>query len=191
MADQTPLTPRGALIVGVLCAAGGIPAILSGIGAIPLKPTPGTPGWVAVCAGVMFVLGGAAIVNGYAIGRGMGADGDLPANTPLSVRLAQYLIGLAIVGLMMIVSGWIAFGPGERHFSMTIAMPFVARRTAGDDLSGRIAFGVGTVLLVVMLVGLGWSGARRLRRVRQAARSRTFSLLSAGHAHRTAAPCPR
>ncbi len=171
MANQTPLTPRGALIVGVLCAAGGIPAILSGIGAIPLKPTPGTPGWVAVCAGGMFVLAGAAVINEYAIGRGAGADGDLPAGTPFGVRLAQYLIGLAIVGLMTIVSGWIAFGPGERHFSMTIAMPFFAQRTAGGELPGRIAFGVGTVLLLAMLVALGWSGARRLRRMRQTAGS--------------------
>jgi hypothetical protein len=171
VADQTPLTPLGALIVGVLCAACGIPAILSGIGAISLKSTPGTPGWVAVCVGLIFVLAGAAVINEYAIGRGVGADGDLPANTPFGVRLAQYLIGLAIVGLLTIVTGWTAFGPGERHFTMTIAVPFGAQRRAGGDLSGRIAFGVGTVLLVAMLVALGWSGARRLRRVRQADRS--------------------
>lgn len=167
MANQTPVTPRAALILGVLCAAGGIPAILSGIGAISLKPTPGTPGWVAVCAGGIFVLGGAAVINSYAIGRGADADGALPHETPFGVRLAQYLIGLAIVGLMTGVSGWVAFGPGERHFSMTIAIPFVALRSAGGDLSGRIAFGVGTLLLVMMLVALGWSGARQLRAPRK------------------------
>lgn len=171
MAGSSSLTPRGALILGLLFAACGIAPILSGLGAIPIRPTADTPGWVAVCAGVVFVLGGAAVINGYAIGGGAGADGDLPTNTPFGVRLVQYLIGLFIVGLMTVISGWIAFGPGERHFSTTVAGPFFARRWAGGDLSGRIAFGAGTVLLVAMFLGLGWSGARRLYRIRQALRA--------------------
>jgi hypothetical protein len=168
LANRTSLTPRGALIVGLLFAACGVAPILSGLGAIPLRPTPGTPGWVAVCAGLLFVLGGAAVINGYAIG-GAGSDGDFPADTPFVVRLVQYLVGLAIVGLMTAISGWIAFGPGPRQISTTIAMPFFGHRS-DDDLSGRIGFGVATVLLAAAFVVVAWSGARGLRRIGQARR---------------------
>jgi hypothetical protein len=167
LADHTPLTPRGALLVGLLFGACGVAAILSAFGLTPLRPTPGTPVWVAVSAGVLFVLGGAAVINGYAIAGGAGADGDLPVNAPFAVRLLQYLLGLAIVGVMTIVSAWIAFGPGPRQFSTTIALPFFAERSVGGSLSGRIAFGMGTVLLFAMFVAFGWSGARRLWRIRK------------------------
>ena len=169
--NRTSLTPRGAVILGVLFIACGVMPILGGLGLIPLKPTEGTPGWIGVAAGLMFVLAGAAVINGFAIAGGAAPDGDLRPDTPFGVRLVQYLLGMAIVGLMTAVSGWIAFGPGERHFSMTMALPFVARSSAGGELSGRIAFGVGTTLLLAMFVGFGVSGARRLRRVRQAFRS--------------------
>ena len=170
MADHTSLTPRGALVIGLLFAACGVVPILSALRLIPLRPTEGTPGWVAGCTGVLFVLAGAALINGYAIG-GVTSDGDLSPRTPFATRLVQYLLGLAIVGVMTTICGWIAFGPGPRHFSTVIAVPFMATRSAGGSLSGRILFGIATVLLATMFVGLGWSGARRLRQFRRTARS--------------------
>jgi hypothetical protein len=66
--------------------------------------------------------------------------------------------------LMTTMTGWIPFGPGERHFSMTVALPFIARVSESGELSDRIAFGVATVLLVAMTSVLGWTGVQRLRR---------------------------
>jgi len=170
MASRTSLTPRAALIVGLFCAGCGIALILATLSGIGPQPTPGTPVWVAVSVEAMFVLAGAALINGYAIGR-VDASGDFAADTPFAIQAIQYLLGLAIVGLMAAVSGWIAFGRGPRQFSTTIALPFFATRTMGGSLAGRIAFGAGTIMLVAMFAGLGWSGARLLQRIWQARRS--------------------
>jgi len=162
LADRTSLSPRAALIVGLLFASCG--ATLVGIAP---APTPGTPAWVAFSVEALFVLAGAALINGYAIGR-VDANGDFSADTPYASQVIQYLLGMAIVGVMASVSGWIAFGRGPRQFSTTLALPFFATRTIGGSLAGRIAFGAGTVMLAAMFAGLGWSGARRLWRMRQA-----------------------
>src|SRR5260221_10350655 len=85
--------------------AAGVPPILAALGMLPVPLTRGTPAWVGVCAGLLFILGGAAIINGYAIAGGAGPDGDLPPGTSLGVRLAQYhgigneWMGRAVFGL--------------------------------------------------------------------------------------------
>lgn len=167
--EQSP-TPRGAVIIGVLVAAGGIAPILSGLGLIALRPAEGVPGWIAVCAGAVFVLGGAAVINGYAIGGGITPDGNLPANTPFGVLLVQYILGLSIVALMTAIGGWIAFGPGDRQFSTSIDLPFVSRQSSGSGLSGRIAFGIGAVLTAAFFFALVFKAARQLSRARRASR---------------------
>jgi hypothetical protein len=170
MTNPNSVTPRRAVVLGAVLAAGGIVPILAGSGLIPVQPTDGTPGWIVVCAGAVFVLGGAAVINGFAIAGGTAPDGDLPANTPLVVRLAQYVFGLAIIALLTIISGWIAFGPGERRFSTTIVVPFAPWRSSGSGLSGRIAFGVGTLMLAAILVTSAFAVVRRLCRTGRSSR---------------------
>ena len=164
MADQNSPSPRTAVMIGVLFVAAGVVPILGGLGLIDIHPANGTPGWMAVCAGAVFVLAGAAVINGYAIGGGATADGDLPANTPFGVRLVQYVLGLGMVGLMTALSGWIAFGPGERQFSTSIGVPFASLESSSSGVAGRIGFGVGTVLMAAFFVGLALKAARQLRR---------------------------
>jgi hypothetical protein len=159
---QTTLSPRAAIAFGLLAAACGLPAILGGLGLIPFHPTEGTPAWVAVAAGMMFVLAGAALIVGYAIG-GAAPDGNFAPGTPIAVQVVQYFLGLGIVGLMTAVFGWVAFGPGPRHFSSVAFLPFVTLHPHTSELSGRIVFGLADVLMMAMLGGLGFTGARRIR----------------------------
>jgi len=168
------MTRRGAAVAGGVFILSGILPVLGGLGMIDLHPTEGTPGWMGVCAGLAFMLAGLAVINGYAIGGGVGPDGNLLPDTPFPVVLLQHVLGLAIMALMTTMAGWIAFGPGERHFSMTIALPFVARSSQSGEFSGRFAFGVATVLLGAMTLGLGWAGAQRLRRSFRASRAPRF-----------------
>src|SRR5438046_91633 len=114
MASQTQLSPRGAVAVGLICAALGVVIILGGLGVLPLRPAPDVAGspWVLVCAGLAFVLAGGAVIVGFAVAGGSGPDGDLPPGTPFSVRLTQYFLGLGTLGSMTAVVTWIAFGPG-------------------------------------------------------------------------------
>jgi hypothetical protein len=163
MAGSKPLTRRGALGVGLLFIACGAIPILMGLGVIEPSRSDAPP-WIAVAAGLVFVCGGLAVILDYAIVGGVDVSGDLPVGTPLALRIANFLLGLSIVGLMLAMSGWIAFGPGERRFSSTISLPFVWGRRGSGEVSGRIAFGVGTVMIAVMFVAFGISGVRRLIR---------------------------
>jgi hypothetical protein len=42
---------------------------------------------------------------------------------------------------------WISFGPGEREFSSTINIPFLSFSRSSSELSGRICFAPGAILL--------------------------------------------
>jgi hypothetical protein len=162
MASAQQLSPRAAILWGLVCMAlGGLP-ILIVLGVIPGKLAPGTPGWVGVAAGLLFVFAGAALIVGYAVAGGVGPDGDLPAETPLAVRATQYLLGFCIVSLMESIAVWVAFGPGERHFSSTFAWAFGFTSAAASEREGRIVFGAAAVAIGIFLVVLTIVNARRM-----------------------------
>jgi hypothetical protein len=167
MASSSQLSPRGAIGFGLLFMAAGVPPVLGALGMLPLPLTQGTPAWVGVCAGLLFMLGGAAIINGYAIAGRAGPDGDLPPGTSFGVRLAQYLFGLGICGLLTAIAGWIAFGRGERHFSMTVNLPFLTRHGMGNEVIGRAVFGLGAILVAAFTIVLTVVSVRRLHRARR------------------------
>jgi hypothetical protein len=133
--SQTQLSPLWAVVLGLIFAAFGIVMILGGVGVLHLPPVEDgpTPPWVLGCVGLAFVFVGAAVIVGFAVTGGSGPDGELPAGTPFSVRLIQYFLGLGTVASLTAVFTWIAFGPGERHFSTTVVTPFTAHRGASDD----------------------------------------------------------
>jgi hypothetical protein len=155
--------------MGLLFMACGVPPILIGLGILTPSPADGTtPAWIATCAGLVFVLGGLAIILDYAIAGGVGPDGELVPGTPLSVRIANLLFGLAIVGCLTALFGWVAFGPGPRHFSSSLSLPFISAGWASGDTTGCIAFGAGTVLLALMFLACSVVGVRRLVRASKA-----------------------
>ena len=139
VSPRTQLSPRGAWALGLMVAAMGIAMILLAAGAIgpDAVTSESTPRWVGICAGLVFLFGGVALIIGYAVAGGAGPDGDLPPGTPWWLRLTQYLLGLVIVGSMTAIASWVAFGPGSRTFSTTI--PFVGRGPA-SEIVGRSAF---------------------------------------------------
>lgn len=164
MGPSQQLSPRGAVIMGLLFIACGAFPILIGLGVI----TPSNvgrdpaPAWVIVATGLAFVSAGLAMILDYAVAGGVGADGDLKPGTPLVIRAANLLLGMMIVGLMLAIFGWIAFAPGPRHFSTSVSLPFISQRWQSNDLTGRIAFGFGTLLFAVLFVGGSIAGVRRL-----------------------------
>jgi hypothetical protein len=174
--QNTQLSPRGAVLVGSFAILCGVFPILIGLGVLTPTPPDGppTPGWVAVAAGLMFVFAGVAIVLDYGVAGGVGPDGDLKPGTPLVIRGANLLLGMGIVGLMTAVAGWVAFGTGPRRFSSTVSLPFYSSHNpASSELTGRVVFGAGAVLMAAMFVACGVVGVRRFVRAwRQVAPSR-------------------
>jgi hypothetical protein len=154
--------------MGLVFVACGVMPILIGLGIVsPQSTDPQTPGWVPICAGLAFVAGGLAIIVDYAIAGGVGPDGDLVPGTPFAIRVANFVLGMTIVGCLLAVFGWVGFGSGPRRFSSTISLPFLGARGQSGELTGRIAFGGGAVLIGLMFVACGIVGVKRLARARR------------------------
>ena len=83
------------------------------------------------------------------------------------VTLISSLLGGSIVGLLALIINWIAFGPGERRFSGGLALPFLSVSAPAGEWSGRAAFGVGALLMDLVVVCLAVRGARQLVRRRR------------------------
>ena len=162
--SATPLSPRGAVAVGLAVSAMGALIVLLAVGVIPGGDASlEAPRWVVAAAGLSFVLAGAAIIVGYAVAGGAAPDGDLPPGTPRWLRVTQSLLGLGIIVSLAAVGTWVAFGPGPRAFSVTL--PFVGRGP-GDERLGRVAFGIGAVLMWIFLVVFVVVSVQRIRRNR-------------------------
>ncbi len=62
-------------------------------------------------------------------------------------------LGLLVALALGLVFAWTAFGPGPRHCSVSISVPFLTRGHGGGDALCRSAFGVATTLaLAIVLV---------------------------------------
>lgn len=171
--SNSNLTPRGAIVFGLISILAGAYPLLVGLGVVHVRPTPGTQPWVGVAIGGMFVLAGLAIINGYAVAGASPTDGNLPDSAPLFTRVVQYVLGLSIVGLMFAVFAWVAFGSGERHFSSSISIPGLTLFSVSSERAGRIAFGIaagfiGLFFVLGLVIGAKsiWRGIRRGSRVR-------------------------
>jgi hypothetical protein len=142
----TDLSPRGAVALGLLVIACGVAPILGALDIIPYRLTPGTPVWVGVAAGAIFIVGGLALINGYALGGGKNFDQEAGP----FVYIAQQLLGFSICALFAAVAGWIAFGPGERQFNQSISLPFWQSTQEGSPSVGRMVFGFGAVVCAAL-----------------------------------------
>ena len=159
---MTSLSPKAAVVVGLVFVAMGLLLVLLALGFVPGGDASlEAPRWVVACGGLAFVLCGGAVIVGFAVAGGAGPDGDLLPGTPRSVRLTQYLLGLGIISCLAAVFTWIAFGPGPRAF--TVFLPFVGRG-AGSETVGRAVFGTGAVLMWVFLAVFVVVSGQRLRR---------------------------
>lgn len=127
---QQPMTRRQSLFVGIAFIAVGVYPLAIGLGFAAARPgSVHAPLWVVAIAGACFIFIGAAF-----------------AAPREDTRLRGFLLGLMVTGLA-IVFDWVAFGPGERHFSGGISFAGNAMRAASDETSGRIAFGIAAVIL--------------------------------------------
>src|SRR6476659_9264007 len=138
--SRSTLSPRAAVVMGIVFMLAGAGPVLAGLGVVHASSAPDSPPWVAVAAGGLFILSGLAIINGYAVAGASQADGSLPDSAPYVASVTQYLLGVAIIGLLFAVFAWVAFGPGERHFSSTISLPGFSSSSHSSERSGRIAF---------------------------------------------------
>jgi len=150
--DRTRLSPRATTALGAICVGLGLLIVLLAAGVIPSDESRfHAPRWVVSAAGLVFVLAGVAFATASAPGAPEAAG---------RTTWRSFLLGGAIVGLMAVILNWIAFGPGQRGFSGGLALPFGSVSGPASEWTGRVAFGIGAVLVDVVLV---WMTARGLR----------------------------
>ncbi len=161
MSTRQTATPQEARWIGGITAAAGLYFMLIGFGALPVPGGPRNlhaPLWVVVLAGLVFFLGGAAVLV-QALGRA-NASGELPAGAPHWMRIVQYLIGVTIFASFALIGSWIAVGGEARQFSGGV--PFFG---GGANVSiARIMFGIGALICWFATIAFAVSGARKLLR---------------------------
>ena len=159
MSAQPTASQRGTRWMGALAAAIGLYFTLVGLGALPLPGGPRNlhgPLWLVLCCGLAFLLAGIAVLI-QTIGHA-DDDGNLPAEAPQWMRVAQYLIVVAIFTCFAAMATWVAFGGGPREFSGT----FMFFGGGANAAIGRAAFGFGAIICWLCTLAMAVVGARKL-----------------------------
>jgi hypothetical protein len=158
--SKRPTTRKEMLVIGSIAGGAGLFFVLIGLGIVP--PPGGqkalhAPLWVVFCAGLAFFLGGGALLLHVASGA-KPTDDDFPADAPHWMRVVRYLAMVAIFVSFAAIGSWVAFGPGERAF--TVSAPFGSG--PARDIVGRIAFGIGAIITWLCAIAVVVVGARKL-----------------------------
>ena len=93
------------------------------------------PRWVVAAAGGVFLMAGLAILGQ-----------DLPWFSAVA--------GALLVTMFGAVGSWVAFGAGERQFSSSLSLPFVSITGPASELTGRLCFAPGAILLDALAIYL-------------------------------------
>ena len=129
-------------------SSAGLFIVLMAMDVIPVDPeTLHPPRWVLAAAGMVFMIGGI-----------MAAVGQ---RNPL---LNDVLAGV-LIGCMAMIATWIAFGPGERQFSGGVSLGPVGIGGSSAPSLGRIAFGLSSILLWLLVAYVVQRCVKQIRTV--------------------------
>lgn len=105
------------------------------------------PRWVVASIGGAFLFFGGWLAAVYALGY----DPRRPQETLPSagIQLVVFVPGLLLFAAPF---HWIAFGRGPRAFSSTFSLPFLSVSRRASEMSGRVMFGLGALLIDAILV---------------------------------------
>lgn len=138
MSDKNSPYFKGAIWLGlVFLLAGG--AVMVQSLRVDMADT-NAPRWVGFAFGLVFFNAGltASLM-------------DSIFNIYRESKFFSYLHALALLSIFLIfplLFNWVAFGPGEREFNMSISIPFLSYDSGGgSEIIGRIAFGIPALLM--------------------------------------------
>lgn len=127
---------------------------------IPSDPSSfNAPRWVFGGAGLVFMLAGTMAAL-------QGAFGPNPEQSKLYLWL-MLLIGTVFMLIFSSVFLWVGFGPGEREFTTSTSVgvgPVVTTGSgSGKDTVGRIVFGGGGLIGLLMTLAMAYSNWKKIR----------------------------
>jgi hypothetical protein len=156
---EKPENSRAAtMLFGAIAAAAGVYFVLGGAGLVALPDSEGTPGWIGMLAGFVFLCGGIAVAT-QALGRA-DEQGELPADAPAWMRLVQHLGALVIVGSLAAIGTWVALAGAADRFSMSTS--FTGRVDPGIGVM-RAVFGLGALMTWLFFFALARRSLKLLR----------------------------
>jgi hypothetical protein len=152
------------IAVGVLTVLLGCIPFLAMMGILPRSNEPADPApeWMGWLIGAVFVGAGLIVIMRGAVGSADDSSGTLPATAPRALRLLNDALGVGIAGGLAAMFTWVAFGPGPRHFSVSVDGLFMHTSGSGDTI-GRIAFGFGAIVIWCITAAFGVAVVRRWR----------------------------
>lgn len=145
-------------LIGIGLAIGGLALVLVGLGVLPVpggRDALNAPLFIVLLLGVLVALAGAAVLL-QGVGRAK-PSGELPANAPRWMRLAQYLIGAGLFAMFAMIGTWIAFAGNAGDFSG--GLPFLGSFNVSR---ARIMFGFGALVCWLAAIGYAVTGARKI-----------------------------
>jgi hypothetical protein len=121
------------LFGGVFVAVGGL-IVAVALGHVPARLA--APPWVVAAAGSVFIAGGGLVIF-----------------EAFPVRPAfKKALHIAFIAALALPFNWTAFGSGEREFTRTTSVDGTRRSAPASEASGRLAFGIGAVILDVIVL---------------------------------------
>lgn len=135
-AATRPLSPRAKVYVGAVCAAMGVLTLGIGTHAAFNLQHAKPDDFMYVPAALGFVFAGALLA------------------LPPERKAATRLFGALLITCFAVTFDWIAFGPGERHFSGGISFGGLGIGARPGELFGRAMFGIGAVIADIVAVAL-------------------------------------
>jgi len=166
MSDSGNTRPnKTSIFLGIICVAIGAIPLLTTLGILPHgRVSPDSePVWADWLIGLVFASAGILVIMRGFTGSADDASSDLPANAPRPLRRVYDLLSVAIVCALALVFTWVAFGPGMRHFSVSVGGLWMPMSGLGDTM-GRAAFGFASVLFWCALGAILVVTVRRWRR---------------------------
>lgn len=135
---------RGVVWLGLIIMLAGISLIWMGLYGDPENIH--APRWVIEISGMAF------------LGAGVGvALMDSMFNAVRKNVFFSWIQSLALLSMpvcLLIAFNWVAFGPGEREFSMSISIPFLSGYFENSpEWLGRLAFGIPTAFMDLIVGG--------------------------------------
>ena len=157
MADQNACSPNWSLIaLGVLTATAGAYFGLVGFEIVPPPSRVNGPIWIALFVGLVFFSSGIAVIVSGTTGA-YDRAGELPADAPVWVATVYWLAGVLAAAGLAGIGTWVAFGAGNRQFSMSGF--FTGSLSEGI---GRTVFGIGAIITWLLVAIMARAGAKKI-----------------------------
>jgi hypothetical protein len=156
MRAQSPSSPADVIGVGIAFALGGVYFILIALDLLPLPGETNSPPVIVACAGAAFLFAG---LTCFVRAKASMTDqqSHVSAGAPPWIMLSYRTLSIGAAGALAIIGTWIAIGSGPRSF----VTPLGEMTTTGE-LIGRMVFGLGAVIVWIVVIALALGTVRKL-----------------------------